>query len=83
MQSSPDTSRTSERRPPVAFVKHAGRMLTHQYLLRESRGPGRTPLTHYPSTFVPSLRRKSVDDPAETRSLLTERGGGYSLTDEV
>lgn len=70
-----------EYRLLVALVKNAGKVLTHQYLLREVWGPGCERQTHYPRMYVASLRRKLEDDPADPRYLLTEQGVGYRLVE--
>jgi two-component system KDP operon response regulator KdpE len=71
-----------EYRLLTTFVKNAGRVLTHQYLLREVWGPGCATQTHYPRMYVARLRRKMEDDPAEPRYLLTEQGVGYRLSED-
>lgn len=71
-----------EYRLLITLVKNAGKVLTHQYLLREVWGPGYADETHYPRMFIASLRRKLEDDPAEPRYILTEQGVGYRLVEE-
>jgi two-component system KDP operon response regulator KdpE len=71
----------TEYRLLTVFVKNAGKVLTHRYLLQEVWGPGCALQTHYPRMYVASLRRKLEDDPAEPRYLLTEQGVGYLFTD--
>lgn len=71
----------TEYRLLATFVKNAGKVLTHRYLLHEVWGPGCALQTHYPRMYVASLRRKLEEDPAEPRYLLTEQGVGYRLTD--
>ncbi len=66
----------------VTLLKHAGKVLTHRFLLREVWGPQDTQETHYLRVFVASLRRKLEDDPAQPRYLLTEPGVGYRLAAE-
>jgi two-component system KDP operon response regulator KdpE len=66
----------------VTLVKHAGKVLTHRFLLREVWGPHDTQETHYLRVFVANLRRKLEEDPARPRYLLTEQGVGYRLTTE-
>jgi two-component system, OmpR family, KDP operon response regulator KdpE len=67
----------------ATFVKNAGKVLTHRYLLQEVWGPGCALQTHYPRMYVASLRRKLEDDPAEPRYLLTEQGVGYRFVDSA
>jgi two-component system KDP operon response regulator KdpE len=71
-----------EYRLLAALVKNAGKVLTHQFLLREVWGPGYLEQTHYPRMFIASLRRKLEDDPAEPRYILTEQGVGYRLVED-
>lgn len=71
----------TEYRLLVTFVKNAGKVLTHRYLLQEVWGPGCAQQTHYPRMYVANLRRKLEEDPAEPRYLLTEQGVGYRFTD--
>jgi len=66
----------------VTLVKHAGRVLTHRFLLREVWGPQDSQETHYLRVFVASLRRKLEADPARPRYILTEPGVGYRFAAE-
>jgi two-component system, OmpR family, KDP operon response regulator KdpE len=63
----------------TALVKHAGKVLTHRFLLNEVWGPLHGRETHYLRVFMASLRRKIEEDPSEPRILLTEQGIGYRL----
>jgi two-component system KDP operon response regulator KdpE len=65
----------------TTLVKHAGRVLTHRFLLREVWGPLHTGETHYLRVFMANLRRKIEADPAQPRYLLTEQGVGYRLAE--
>ncbi|MEQ8787089.1 MAG: response regulator [Pirellulaceae bacterium] len=64
----------------VTMLKHAGKVLTHRFLLKEVWGPHDTHETHYLRVFVASLRRKLEDDPAQPRYILTEQGVGYRIS---
>lgn len=66
----------------VTLVKHAGKVLTHRFLLREVWGPEDSRESHYLRVFVAGLRRKLEDDPARPRYLLTEQGVGYRFAAE-
>ncbi len=66
----------------VTMLKHAGKVLTHRFLLREVWGPQDAQENHYLRVFVASLRRKIEDDPAQPRYILTEQGVGYRLSSE-
>ncbi len=63
----------------VAFVKHAGRVLTHHQLLREVWGPVTADEGNYLRVYVHQLRQKIEEDPARPKYLLTETGVGYRL----
>jgi two-component system, OmpR family, KDP operon response regulator KdpE len=66
----------------ASLVRHPGKVLTHQQLLKEVWGPHHTDETHYLRVFMTSLRRKLEADPARPRYLLTEQGVGYRFAGE-
>jgi len=66
----------------VTLLRHAGKVLTHRFLLREVWGPQDAQESHYLRVFVASLRRKLEDDPARPRYILTEQGVGYRMAAE-
>jgi two-component system, OmpR family, KDP operon response regulator KdpE len=59
------------------FVQHAGKVLTHQFLLREVWGASAD--AQYLRVYVGRLRQKIEPDPERPRYLLTETGVGYRL----
>ena len=61
------------------LARHAGRILTHQQLLREVWGEAHKEDTHYLRVFIGQLRHKLDDDPAKPRFILNEPGVGYRL----
>jgi two-component system KDP operon response regulator KdpE len=64
----------------TTLIRHAGKVLTHRFLLQEVWGP----LQHEPHhlrVFMASLRRKLEADPTRPRHLLTEQGVGYRLVE--
>lgn len=61
------------------FVKNAGKVLTHSYLLREVWGPAYAEETQYLRVFVGQLRKKIERDPTTPCMLVTESGVGYRL----
>jgi len=67
----------------ATLVKHAGKVLTHRFLLKEIWGPGHAEETHYLRVYMASLRRKLEADPAQPRYLLTEPGVGYRLQERA
>ena len=68
-----------EYRLLATLARHAGRVLTHEYLLREVWGPGYTTQHHYLRVYMAQLRHKIEASPARPRVLLTEPGVGYRL----
>jgi two-component system KDP operon response regulator KdpE len=61
------------------LVKNAGKVLTHQYLLKEVWGPSYKENSHYLRIYMSQLRQKLETDPTQPRYLLTESGIGYRL----
>lgn len=61
------------------LARHAGRVLTHEMLLREVWGPGYTSQSHYLRVYMGQLRHKIESNPTRPRLLLTEPGVGYRL----
>lgn len=66
----------------TTMLKHAGKVLTHRYLLREVWGPQDSQENHYLRVFVAGLRRKIEADSAQPRYILTEQGVGYRFASE-
>jgi two-component system KDP operon response regulator KdpE len=58
---------------------HAGRIVTHQQLLREVWGRAHELETHYLRIYIGHLRQKLGDDPANPRYISNEPGVGYRL----
>ncbi len=61
------------------FVKNAGRVLTHRFVLEQVWGPTHAEETQYTRVYVGQLRKKIEDDPSDPKLLLTESGIGYRL----
>ena len=59
------------------LAKNEGRVLTHQYILKEIWGMGYIEQTQYLRVFIAQLRKKVEDDPAKPKLLNTESGIGY------
>jgi len=59
------------------LLRHAGRVVTQQQLLREVWGATHVQDTHYLRIVLGKLRQKLGDDPATPRWLKTEPGVGY------
>lgn len=61
------------------LVGHAGKVVTHQQLLREVWGPAHLEDVQYLRVLMRQLRQKLEPDPAGARLLMTEPGVGYRL----
>jgi two-component system, OmpR family, KDP operon response regulator KdpE len=61
------------------LVTNAGKVVTHQYLLREVWGPADLDQTHYVRVYVGQIRQKIETDSSQPRYILTEPGVGYRL----
>lgn len=61
------------------LVHHAGKVLTHNQLLREVRGGGYSDESHLLRVHMSNLRRKIEPDPNRPQYIITESGVGYRL----
>jgi two-component system, OmpR family, KDP operon response regulator KdpE len=59
------------------LARNEGRVLTHQYILKEVWGVGYQEQTQYLRVFIAQLRKKVEDDPSRPKLLNTESGIGY------
>jgi two-component system KDP operon response regulator KdpE len=59
------------------LVAHAGKVLTHKFILREVWG-GETDV-QYLRIYIRTLRQKLETDPQQPKLILTEQGVGYRL----
>ncbi|EFR83294.1 KDP operon transcriptional regulatory protein KdpE, partial [Listeria monocytogenes FSL F2-208] len=65
----------------LLLARHAGKVLTHDFIIREIWGP-------YPSenqalrVNMSNIRRKIEQNPAEPAYILTEVGVGYRMAEE-
>ncbi|HLQ44943.1 MAG TPA: response regulator [Planctomycetaceae bacterium] len=66
----------------TTLIRHAGRVLTHSFLLNEVWGPDHVRESHYLRVFMAHLRRKIEANPAQPRYLLTEQGVGYRFAEQ-
>ena len=68
---------TTEYTLLALFAKNEGKVLTHQYLLREVWGPGYINQSQYLRVFIAQLRKKIEDDANRPMHIVTESGVGY------
>jgi two-component system, OmpR family, KDP operon response regulator KdpE len=59
------------------FARNEGKVLTHQYLLREIWGSGYINQSQYLRVFTAQLRKKIEKDPNRPEYIITESGVGY------
>lgn len=59
------------------LARNHGRVLTHQFILKEIWGHGYLEQTQYLRVFVAQLRKKIEDNPTVPSWLITESGIGY------
>lgn len=68
---------TTEYALLALLAKNEGKVLTHQYLLREVWGPGYINQSQYLRVFIAQIRKKIEDDANRPGHLVTESGVGY------
>ena len=61
------------------FIQHAGKVLTHRYILQSVWGANQEERTHYLRVYMTRLRDKLEMDPAKPKLFVTESGVGYRL----
>ena len=66
----------------TTLAMNAGKVITHQHLLKQVWGPAYAEESHYLRVYMRQLRHKIESEPAQPRYLLTEPGVGYRLADE-
>ncbi len=67
----------------ATLIQHAGKVLTHRFLLKEVWGPQQVHETHYLRVFMAGLRRKIEPNTTQPVYLLTETGIGYRFNVEA
>lgn len=65
------------------FARNQGRVLTHQFLLREVWGINSQKETQYLRVFVGTLRKKIEDNPLTPQYIITENSIGYRFVREA
>ena len=63
----------------TVLVRHAGRVITHNQLLKEVWGPAHVNEVQYLRVYMTQLRHKLEVDPTRPRFLMNEPGIGYRL----
>ena len=71
----------SEYRILSLLARHAGKVLTYDYILRELWGPSAGGSNQILRVNVANIRRKIEKNPAEPKYIFTEIGVGYRMTD--
>ncbi len=59
------------------FARNQGKVLTHQFILKEIWGVGAQTETQYSRVFVAQLRKKLEKNPTHPKHFITESGVGY------
>lgn len=68
---------TTEYALLILLAKNEGKVLTHQFLLKQIWGPGYIEQSQYLRVFVAQLRKKIELDPNHPQIIVTESGVGY------
>ncbi len=66
----------------LLMIANRGKVLTHNYIVKEVWGYGETGDTKTVRVFMANLRRKIEKDITKPRFILTEIGVGYRFADE-
>ena len=61
----------------ILFVKNEGKVLTHQFILKEVWGPNYTDQSQYLRVYIAQLRKKIEKDANRPNYIMTETGVGY------
>ncbi|CCY39038.1 putative uncharacterized protein [Tannerella sp. CAG:118] len=65
------------------MAQNAGKVLTHQYILKEVWGVPYQDQPQYLRVFIAQLRKKIEDDPSFPSFIVTESGIGYRFCREI
>lgn len=65
------------------FAKNEGKVLTHQYLLKQVWGPSHINESQYLRVYIAQLRKKIESDPNRPLHLVTESGVGYRFVGKI
>ena len=72
-----------EYRLLTTLIRHAGKVITHNQLMKEVWGPAYVNQSHYLRIYMAQLRHKLEADPARPRFFINEPGVGYRLKVEI
>jgi two-component system, OmpR family, KDP operon response regulator KdpE len=61
------------------FIRNSGKVLTHNYFLKEIWGRPYSDDTQYLRVYVAQLRKKLEDNPSRPKMFITESGVGYRM----
>jgi two-component system KDP operon response regulator KdpE len=61
------------------FIRNSGKVLTHNYFLKEIWGKPFSDETQYLRVYVAQLRKKLEDNPSRPKMFITESGVGYRM----
>ena len=66
----------------VLLIEHAGKVLTHSFIIRNIWGYSSCEDSQSLRVFMANIRRKIEKDSSHPRYILTEVGVGYRFVDE-
>ncbi len=61
------------------FFKNIGKVLTHNFILKEIWGPSHIEDSQYLRVFIGQLRKKIEDDSSNPKYIITDSGVGYRM----
>ena len=61
------------------FIRNPGKVLTHNYILKEVWGKPYSDESQYLRVYVAQLRKKLEDNPSRPKMFMTESGVGYRM----
>lgn len=67
----------------VLFAQNEGKVLTHQFLLKQIWGPTHINESQYLRVYIAQLRKKIEKDPNKPQHLITESGVGYRFVGKI
>jgi len=81
LEGEPVSLTDTEYRLLRTMVRHAGKVLTYRFILKEVWGPNYVDRNHYVRVYMARLREKLGDDEPPQQYIVTETGVGYRLRD--